>query len=99
MRRSYRHRPVPGHVCLAGARRRRPERAARLDGAAQGIRQRAGLPKWPLLRRTEAELVARVRQRLGADLFDQMFPALSALTRREAVAIIRDQHGTGTGTS
>ena len=47
----------------------------------------------------EAELVARVRQRLGAGLFDQAFPAVSALTQREAVAIIRDQHGTGTGTS
>ena len=76
-----------------------PERAARLEGAAQGIRQRVGLPKWPLLRRTEAELVARVRQRLGAGLFDQAFSAGSALTQREAVAIIPDQHGTGTGTS
>ena len=72
-----------------------PERAARLEG----IRQRVGLPKWLLLRRTEAELVARVRQRLGAGLFDQAFSASSALTQREAVAIIRDQHGTGTGTS
>jgi hypothetical protein len=36
-----------------------PERAARLKGAAEGLRQRVGLPAWPDLRRLEEELVAR----------------------------------------
>jgi tetratricopeptide (TPR) repeat protein len=50
-----------------------PERAALLEGAAEGLRRRVGLPTWPLLRRVEAELVAQVRQRLGAGQFDQAF--------------------------
>jgi predicted ATPase len=47
-----------------------PERAALLEGAAEGLRHRVGLPAWPLLRRVEADLVAHVRQRLGAGQFD-----------------------------
>jgi predicted ATPase len=72
-----------------------PERAALLEGAAEGLRHRVGLPAWPLLRRVEADLVAHVRQRLGAGQFDQAFSAGSALTQREAIAIVRDQRGTG----
>jgi hypothetical protein len=75
-----------------------PERAALLEGAAQGIRQRVGLPTWPLLRRLETDLVTRVRQRLGAGQLDQSFSAGSALTQREAIAVIRDQRGAGTRT-
>jgi len=52
-----------------------PERAARLQGAAEGLRQRFGLPAWPHLRPAQAKLAARVRQRLGADQFDQAFSA------------------------
>ena len=47
----------------------------------------------------EAELVAQVRQRLGAARFDQAFSAGSGLTQQQAVAIVRDQRGTGTQTS
>jgi hypothetical protein len=54
---------------------------------------RVGLPAWPHLRRVESELVARIRQRLGADQFDQAFSVGSGLTQREAVAIVRDQRG------
>jgi predicted ATPase len=75
-----------------------PERAALLEGAAEGLRHRVGLPAWPLLRRVEADLVTQVRQRLGAGQFDQAFSAGSALTQREAIAIVRDQRGTGTQT-
>jgi hypothetical protein len=75
-----------------------PERAALLEGAAEGLRHRVGLPAWPLLRRVEADLVAQVRQRLGAGQFDQAFSAGSALTQREAIAIVRDQRGAGTQT-
>jgi tetratricopeptide (TPR) repeat protein len=76
-----------------------PERAARLKGAAEGLRRRVGLSAWPHLRRVEAELVAQVRQRLGAGRFDQAFTAGSGLTQREAVAIVRDQRGARTQTS
>jgi tetratricopeptide (TPR) repeat protein len=72
------------------------ERAARLKGAAEGLRQRVGLPAWPDLRRLEEELVAQVRQKLGATQFDEAFSIGSGLTQRQAVDIARDQRGTGT---
>ena len=73
-----------------------PGRAARLAGAAEGMRRRAGLRVWPTLRYAEAELVARLRQTLGAERFDQAFSAGSGLSRREAVADARSQPGTRT---
>jgi predicted ATPase len=76
-----------------------PERAALLEGAADGLRRRVGLPTWPLLRQLEAELVAQVRRRLDAGHFDQAFSAGSALTQREAVAIARNRRDAGTRTS
>ncbi len=91
-------------LCLAGYARLAlaegdPERAARLKGAAEGLRRRVGLPAWPHLRRVEADLVDQVRHRLGASQFDQAFTAGSRLTQRDAVAIVRDQHGVSTQTS
>src|SRR6185437_6673525 len=43
-----------------------PERAARLKGAAEGLRQRVGLPAWPDQRRLDEELVTQIRQQLSA---------------------------------
>ncbi|HEV8223566.1 MAG TPA: DUF4062 domain-containing protein [Streptosporangiaceae bacterium] len=63
--------------------------AARLAGAAQGLRWRFGLQAWPMLRRSEAELVDEVRRALGGEQFDQAFADGSALTQREAVAAAR----------
>ena len=88
-------------LCLAGYAQLAfaegdPDRAARLEGAAEGLRRRVGLSAWPHLRKAEAELVARIRQRLGAARFDLAFSAGSALTQRDAVAIVRNQRGTGT---
>jgi predicted ATPase len=71
-----------------------PGRAALLEGAAQGLRRRVGLPAWPHLRRVEGQLLARLRHRLGDSRFDQAISAGSGLTQREAVAIVRDQRGT-----
>ena len=71
------------------------ERAARLAGAAEGLRRRVGLPAWPHLRRMEADLVAKLHQGLGAVRFDQAFSAGSGLTQQQAVAIVQDQRGTG----
>jgi predicted ATPase len=76
-----------------------PERAALVVGAAEGLRRRVGLRAWPLRRRGEAELVAQIRQALGADRFDQVFAAGARLTQREAVAAVRDRHGAGTRAS
>ena len=67
------------------------ERAALLVGAAEGLRQRAGVVRpWPMLRRPEAELTAEVREALGADDFDQAFAAGSRLSRQEAAAVAHD---------
>ena len=73
-----------------------PERAALLEGAAEGLRRRVGLRAWPQLRRVEAELVAQIRQALGASRFDQAFSAGSRLTQQQAVATVRDPRGTST---
>jgi len=67
-----------------------PDLAALLEGAAEGLRGRVGLPAWPHLRRVEADLVAQVRHRLGRAGFDQAFSAGSGLTQRDAVAIVQD---------
>ena len=66
-----------------------PERAALVAGAAEGLRRRAGLRAWPMLRQGEADLVAQVRQALGDDHFDQVFAAGTRLTQRDAVAAAR----------
>jgi predicted ATPase len=73
-----------------------PERAARLEGAAEGLRRRVGLRAWSHLRRAEADLMAQVRQRLGGSQFDQAFAAGSQLTQRQAVDIVRHQPSTET---
>jgi predicted ATPase/class 3 adenylate cyclase len=66
-----------------------PGRAALVAGAAEGLRRRAGLRTWPMLRQGEAELVAQVRQALGADHFDQVSATGARLTQRDAVAAAR----------
>ena len=73
-----------------------PDRAALLEGAADGLRRRVGLPAWPHLRRVEADLVTQTRHRLGPGQFDQAFSAGSRLTQQQAVAIVQDQRGAGT---
>jgi len=66
-----------------------PERAALAAGAADGLRRRAGLRAWPVLRRGEDELTDRIRQALGADRFDQVFASGARLSQREAAAAVR----------
>ena len=58
-------------------------------GAADGLRQRAGLRPWPLRRRSEAELAARVSSTLGPEVFANVFAAGSQLDRREAITLVR----------
>jgi len=72
-----------------------PERAALAAGAADGLRRRAGLRAWPVLRRGEAELAAQVRQALGTDRFDQAFAAGAGLSQREAAAAVRNRTDDG----
>jgi hypothetical protein len=44
-----------------------------------------------MLRRPEAELVAQVREALGADRFDEVFAADARPNRQEAVATVGDR--------
>ena len=64
-------------------------RAAMALGAADGLRQRAGLRAWPSMRRGEAELATRVAQEIDPDVFKDAFAAGSELDQREAVALVR----------
>jgi hypothetical protein len=64
-------------------------RAALALGAADGLRQRAGLRAWPSMRRGEAELATRVAQEIDPDVFKDAFAAGSELDQREAVALVR----------
>jgi hypothetical protein len=71
------------------------ERAALLTGATDGLRQRVGVHAWPMIRREEAELVALVRETLGAARFDQMFATGGRLSQQQAVAALHDPRGAG----
>ncbi len=75
------------------------ERAARLAGAAEGLRRRLGLRSWPMLRRREDDLARALREALGANHFQQSFAAGSRLSQRDAVAAIRGTHGAGAATA
>jgi predicted ATPase len=91
-------------LCLAGFAQLAfvegdPERAARLVGAAEGLRRRVGLRAWPMLRRGEGELVGQVRQALGTDRFETVFAAGARLSQREAVAAVQSRRDTGTRAS
>ena len=68
-----------------------PERAALLAGPADGLRRRAGLGAWPMLRQTEAALLDQVRQALTMGRFEQVYEAGTRLSQREAVAAAREQ--------
>jgi predicted ATPase len=65
-----------------------PERAALLAGAAGGLRRRAGLRVWPMLRQGEAELIAQIRQAQDPDRFSKMTAVGSRLSKQQAVEAI-----------
>ena len=77
----------------------RPEQAALVAGAADGLRRRVGLGAWPLLRLGEAVLTDQIRSALGADRYDELFEAGSQLNQRDAVAAVRDGFGADTHTT
>jgi predicted ATPase len=61
-------------------------------GAADGLRREAGLRAWPSTRRSEAELIERVRRTMAPDDFDHAVLSGSKLSRRQAIAHV---HGDG----
>jgi predicted ATPase len=68
-------------------------RAATALGAADGLRERAGLRAWPSMRRGEATLTARVREETDPGVFEDAFAAGSGLSQAEAVALVRAAAG------
>jgi hypothetical protein len=78
---------------------RDPERAARLTGAAEGLRERIGLRPWPMVRGGEDELRAQLRAALGPDRFEDVFAAGTRLNQEEAIALARELQGAGAPTS
>jgi hypothetical protein len=69
--------------------------AALALGAADGLRQRAGLRAWPSMRRSEAELRARATARLGQEVMVQVLADGSRLERTVAIALVRKGLGDG----
>jgi len=59
-------------------------------GAADGLRQRAGLRAWPSMRRSEAELRARVAGKLGPEVMEQVLTEGSRIDRPDAIALVRN---------
>ena len=81
-------------LCLAACARLAfasgtPHRAAVTLGAVEGLRRRVGIRVWPSLRRSETELVEQLKHALGADQFEEAFTTGSALSRYEAVTMVR----------
>lgn len=73
------------HIALADGD---AQGAATALGAVDALRQRAGLRAWPIARRAEAELMARVVQAIESDAYDDAFAAGSELNHRGAVALV-----------
>jgi hypothetical protein len=63
--------------------------AATALGAAGGLRARAGLRAWPMLRPGEADLRARIERHLGSENFKEAFANGSQSDRGEAIALFR----------
>jgi hypothetical protein len=78
-------------VCLAGAAGAagglgQPARAARLFGAAEGLRARIGALGQPIERATHEQSVARVRAQLDQETFAAAWAAGRAMTLEQASA-------------
>ena len=63
-------------------------RAVMALGAADGLRKRAGLRAWPLIRQSESELIARLVQQTDPETYKDAFAAGSELHARDALALL-----------
>jgi len=70
------------------------EDAARFAGAGEGLRARAGLRPWPVLRKREADLLTELADKLGADRFKQVYSDGAELNRRNAIDAVNSWRGT-----
>ena len=67
-----------------------PRQAALALGAARALRQRAGLRSWPSMRRSEAELLARVTEKLGPSVIEHVLADGGRLERVDAITVVRN---------
>jgi hypothetical protein len=74
------------HLALAEGR---PGDAAHALGAANGLRERAGIRTWPSARRNEAALVAKVQEALDEASYRDAFAAGRELDPLAAVELLR----------
>lgn len=65
-------------------------KAARALGAADGLRKRIGLRTWPSMRPGEVAILGKVKEAVDPQDFDAAFASGSLLTRREAIAFVRE---------
>ena len=63
-------------------------RAAMALGAADGLRKRAGLRAWPLIRQSESDLIARLVEHTEPEVYNDAFTAGSELHARDALALL-----------
>jgi len=75
------------------------DRAARLEGAAEGLRQRVGLRVWPLATAGGSPGGGANPAGAGRGPVDQEFAAGVRLSRQQAIAAVREPRSTGTGTA
>lgn len=78
------------HIAL---RRRKPENAARLLGAAAAERGRVGYARSHLRDIEHASSIAQLKQRLGADDHAEAWAQGEQLTRDDAIALARSRRG------
>jgi predicted ATPase len=64
-------------------------RAATALGAAHGLRQRAGVTAWPLIRRREGQLTELVRESTDPATYEAAFSEGAGLNARAALAYVR----------
>ncbi|MGH2477270.1 MAG: hypothetical protein ACRDIL_18575 [Candidatus Limnocylindrales bacterium] len=75
------------------------EQAARVAGAAEGLRRTAGIQPWPALRANAVNAHGQIREALGPGRFDELFAAGATLSQKQAVAAVRDRHRSDTQAS
>jgi predicted ATPase len=68
-----------------------PERAVVALAGADGLRARAGLTVWPIIRESEEQLAAQLRDTLGDDAFQRSWARGRQLHRTGAAALVSDE--------
>jgi hypothetical protein len=76
-------------LAYVAAEQGQPERAARLLGASQTLRDARCLARWPVNQPRHERIVQDVRERLGDDAFEQVRRAGGAMPLNEVVAFAR----------